>query len=94
MQVQAIKTNMLKMSKHHYLSLPNFGLTLARPMHLAPVPSDDDDELTHAIVRDPVTHDDNWELSERPDTNELESYWQHVEQDMQSDPDFKAQTSD
>lgn len=75
---------MLKMSKHHYLSLPEFGLHLSRPMELAPIPTDDD-ELARSIERDPVDHDDNWELSERPDTTELESYWQHVEEDILSD---------
>lgn len=74
------------MSKHHYLSLPSFGLGLSHPMHLAPVPADDDD-LTKAIIADPVEHDDNWKLSERPDTGELVSYWEHVEQDMQNDPE-------
>lgn len=80
------------MSKHHYLSLPDFGLPMPRKMQLAPIPTDDGDELTRAIVQDPIAHDDNWELSERPDTDELESYWQHVEEDMQNDLEWKAQT--
>lgn len=75
---------MLKMSKHHYLSLPEFGLHMSHPMKLAPIPSDND-ELARSIERDPVDHDDNWELSERPDTTELASYWQHVEEDLLND---------
>lgn len=85
---------MLKLSKHHYLSLPEFGLSMPRKMQLEPIPVDDGDELTQAISRDSAEHDDNWELSERPDTNELESYWQHVEADMQSDPEWKPQTEE
>jgi hypothetical protein len=84
---------MLKISKHHYLSLPDLGIGLPHPMQLASIP-DDDDELAKAIDRDPALHDDNWELSERPDTTELESYWQHVEEDMQNDPDTKALQAD
>jgi len=81
---------MLKMSKHHYLSLPDFGLGFSRPIQLTPVPADDGDDLTRAIVADPDDHDDNWKLSERPDTNELVSYWEHVEQDMQNDSEMKS----
>ena len=88
------KTNMLKISKHHYLSLPDLGLGLTRPMRLAPIPADDGDDLTRSIGRDPELHDDNWELSERPDTSELESYWQHVEEDMEKDPVGKLQPDD
>lgn len=84
---------MLKISKHHYLCLPDFSLGFSKPLELTPVPADDDD-LTRAIGADPAAHDDNWELSERPDTNELESYWQHVEEDMQNDPVDKAASED
>ena len=79
---------MLKLSKHHYLSLPNFGPVLPHSMRLAPV-VDDTDELTQAIIHDPIDHDDNWELSERPDTTELVSYWEHVEEDVRNDPEWK-----
>lgn len=85
---------MLKISKHHYLSLPEFGPLMPRKMQLAPIPVDDGDELTQAIGRDADDHDDNWELSERPNTGELESFWEHVEQEMQNDPDRKLQLED
>lgn len=85
---------MLKLSKHHYLSLPDLGLGFSRPMELTPLPTDSDDLLTQAIAADPAEHDDNWELSERPDTRELQNYWQHVEEDMQADPDAKLSTED
>lgn len=78
------------MSKHHYLSLPDFGLGISKPIQLTPVPVDDDDDLTRAIVADPAAHDDDWKLSERPDTNELVSYWEQVEHDIQNDTKERA----
>jgi hypothetical protein len=81
---------MLKMSKHHYLSLPDLGLGFSRPLQLTPVPMDDNDDLTRAIITDPDAHDDNWKLVERPDTNELVGFWEQVEHDMQSDSDLKT----
>lgn len=81
---------MLKMSKHHYLSLPDLGLGFSRPLQLTPVPADDSDDLTRAIITDPDAHDDNWKLVERPDANELVGFWEQVEQDMRSDSDPKT----
>lgn len=46
----------------------------------------DDDELTSAINNDPLDNDNNWQLNERPDTNELIAFWSEVEQDVASDP--------
>lgn len=77
---------MLKMSKHHYLSLPEFSFHLPHQMKLAPV-HEDADSLAQAIANDPIDHDDNWQLSERPDSGELESYWTHVEDDLRKDPE-------
>jgi len=84
---------MLKLSKHHYLSLPHLEFALSHPMQLAPV-RDDGDELTQAIVQDPVEHDNDWELSERPDTQELEKYWVQVEEDVRNDPEWVTLSKD
>jgi len=54
-------------------------------MQLSPV-QDDSDELTQDVAADPDTHDNNWELNERPDEEELESFWTTVEADVKKDP--------
>lgn len=46
----------------------------------------DDDDLSQAIMADADVHDDNWQLTETPDTEQLEAYWQNVEQDLHRDP--------
>ncbi len=79
---------MLKL-KHH-IHLPSWTLGSHTPLHLAPVPvnDNDNDELTQAIAADPADHDDNWTLEERPDTRELESFWSEVTTDLKKDPDW------
>lgn len=78
---------MLKMKHEHRFELPHLSLS-SNPMQLSPVPADDNDELTQAIIQDPVAHDDVWELSERPDTNELTQFWSEVEADVANDPEW------
>lgn len=78
---------MLKL-KHHF-HLPTITFDSHPPLELAPVPVDDDgDELTQAIQSDPIEHDNTWTLDERPDTQELESFWTTVTEDLKSDPDW------
>lgn len=76
---------MLHIKQKHHLTLPH--LSVPHPMQFAVV-SNDGDELTEAIKEDTVTHDDEWELSEHPDTSELESFWTKVEQDIVNDPEW------
>jgi len=76
---------MLKLKHTH--QLPHFDFSFPHPLELAPVSADDDD-LTRDIELDPVTHDNNWTLDERPDTNELESFWTQVESDLRQDPEW------
>lgn len=78
---------MLKLKHKHHFDLPHISFSTSR-MQLSPVPVDDDDELTQAIVQDPVDHDDVWELSERPDTDELTQFWSEVETDVANDPEW------
>lgn len=78
---------MLKLKNKHHLDFPHLTFSMPHSMQLSPV-TDDDDELTAAIVHDPIDHDDDWELVERPDTNELESYWEKVERDVRNDPEW------
>lgn len=76
---------MLKIKKSRSFSLPRLSLGGSRPMQLSAVPVDED-ELTQAVVGDTKDHDNNWELTDRPDTDELEAYWGAVEQDVRKDP--------
>lgn len=77
---------MLKL-KHHF-HFPDITFDTHPPLQLAPVPVDDDDELTQAIAADPVDHDNEWTLEERPDVSELESFWSEVTQDLKKDPEW------
>lgn len=78
---------MLKL-KHH-IHLPSITFGSHPPLQLAPIPMDDDgDELTQAISSDPIDHDDNWTLDERPDQRELESFWSEVSTDLKKDPEW------
>ncbi len=77
---------MLKMKHKHHLDFPHITFS-THPMELSPVPIDDD-ELSRAIVEDPVAHDDVWELSERPDSDELTQFWSEVEADVANDPEW------
>jgi hypothetical protein len=80
---------MLHIKKSFTLSLPSFSQAGTKPMELSPVRVDDD-ELTQDVVADPETHDNNWELNDRPDENELEAFWTGVEQDVKKDPTWFA----
>lgn len=78
---------MLKLKNKHHLDFPHLTFSLPHQMQLSPV-MDDGDEITAAIVNDPIDHDNNWELVERPDSEELERYWQRVEEDVKNDPEW------
>lgn len=71
----------------HHMHLPEIKFDMQPPLELEPVLADDD-ELTLAIGADPIDHDDNWSLDERPDTSQLESFWSEVTDDLKSDPDW------
>ncbi len=76
---------MLKIKKSLSFSLPHLDLSSVKPMQLSPV-ANDGDELTEAVATDPDTHDNNWELNDRPDEAELEAFWTNVESDVKKDP--------
>lgn len=79
---------MLKIKKSLF-SLPTFTTTAVKPMKLSPVTADND-ELSVAVATDPDTHDNNWELNDRPDEHELEAFWTGVEEDVKKDPTWFA----
>ena len=58
----------------------------AIPVEFDP-PVEEDDELIQAIEEE-TTSQDVWQLQERPDPTELESYWRKVEADIQNDPEW------
>lgn len=79
---------MLKIKQTFHLSLPHLQLRRPQLVQFTPVTddNDDNDELTRAIADEPLQHDDEWELDERPDTTQLEAYWDEVEDDIEHDP--------
>jgi len=78
---------MLEFKHKHHLDFPHMTFSMPHPMELSPV-TNDGDEITAAIVNDPIEHDNNWELVERPDSGELEDYWRRVEEDVKNDPEW------
>lgn len=66
-------------------ALPSIQLQ-AMPVEFDP-PVEEDDELIQAIEEE-TTSQDVWQLQERPDPTELESYWRKVEADIQNDPEW------
>lgn len=78
---------MLKIKQTFHISLPSLGLTQAKPLQLSPV-IDDGDELTQAVKADTVDHDDNWQLTDRPNETELDQFWDKVEKDIAKDPSW------
>lgn len=79
---------MLKLK--HSFHLPKISFESHSPLELAPIPivDTDNDELTQAIRSDPIDHDNDWKLDERPDVNELESFWAEVTDDLKKDPEW------
>lgn len=84
---------MLHIKQKFHLPLPHLPFTASKPLHFSTV-KDDDDELTQAIVADPVQHDNKWQLSEHPDTVQLEQFWTEVEDDIQHDPKWISLADD
>lgn len=60
-------------------------LFASKRMQLSPVAIPDDDELSRAIENDAFERDNAWELTERPDVNELVKYWEFVAHDIRKD---------
>lgn len=77
----------MKIKHTHHFKMPGWSLAGTMPMHFAPVIADDD-ELTQAIEHDAEDRDDQWQLTERPDTNQLEQFWSQVEADVAKDPEW------
>lgn len=78
---------MLKLKHKHHLDFPHLQFNLMQPMQLSPVMADDD-ELSQAIDRDQEYQENDWELAERPDSQQLENFWSEVQRDVRHDPDW------
>ena len=78
---------MLKIKHKHHLDFPHFTFPLTHAMQFSPIAADDDD-LIQDIQQTRDRQDNNWQLEERPDTEQLQAFWQQVEQDVQSDPEW------
>lgn len=77
---------MLKIKSKFALKLPEMP-TLPKQMEFEPVTTDND-ELIESIDNQLDQHDDNWQLTETPDSAELEDYWSKVETDIAHDPEW------
>lgn len=78
---------MLKIKQKFHLTLPHLPSLWPHTLQLSP-PEAENDELIEAIDEEMLQHDDDWQLSERPDTKELTQYWEKVEDDIQHDPEW------
>lgn len=78
---------MLRLKRKHKINFPSITELLPHSMQLSPVIADDD-ELSQAIANDPIDHDNRWTLTERPETGQLEQYWDNVVADIKSDPSW------
>lgn len=83
---------MLRLKRKRQINFPTIAQLFPHQMQLSRVVADGD-ELTQAIVNDPVDHDNNWILTERPETGELEQYWENVEADIKNDPSWVSFTN-
>jgi hypothetical protein len=80
---------MLRLKHNHHLDLTHIieELSPVHQLQFAAV-SDDDDALTQAIASDDDEHDNKWQLSERPDPEELSRFWVKVESEVKNDPEW------
>ena len=71
----------------------NIDIPVLPPIQLQAIPVGfdppvaEDDGLIQAIEEE-TTSQGVWQLQERPDPTELESYWRKVETDIQNDPEW------
>lgn len=79
---------MLKSLRKHAARLPQL-----RAMQLSPVVSEND-ELIHEIETSAARHDDQWNLTAGPDTAELDTFWNHVQEDVRRDPTWHTFTDE
>lgn len=78
---------MLKIRKKF---LPHLTFTLpftTAQLQLSPVVSEDD-ELIQDIENDSIKKGGNWTLSDDPDVEGLERYWNNVQNDIANDPEW------
>ena len=83
---------MLEIKPKLKFKIPDSFLASSPAMKFASVV--DDEGLTEAITEDADIHDDNWRLTEHPDTDELERYWTKIQQDVKNDPEWFVFTDD
>ncbi len=81
---------MLKIKRTYHFQAPKIDL-FPKKLVLSPVPSEDD-SLIQAIENSYIERGDNWVLSHVPDVQELESFWEKVQNDLYRDPEwFKSE---
>jgi len=77
---------MLKITRSHHFALPH-TMRGARPLLLS-TPGTESDELIKSIENDRATHGNDWTLTGDPDVKGLEKFWNKVESDIASDPEW------
>lgn len=83
---------MLKLKHTPHLDFPHISLPSLHDMEFSPVSNNTNDELLNDVVED--NEDNNWKLDERPDTDKLVKFWEEVQTDVQSDPEWFTFTND
>jgi hypothetical protein len=78
---------MLQIKKQTFSSLFSTQPVGSGVPALSPV-SGEDDELIHEIEVQSVVNDDAWTLTATPNADNLERYWNRVENDIRSDPEW------
>lgn len=69
----------------HRFTLPK--LLAARELGFSKIPVEDDELL--AAIESANGHDERWQLTPTPDSDQLEEYWSSVVSDIHADPDWQ-----
>lgn len=78
---------MLKIKQKFHVKLPHLPIFRSHTLEFS-TPNPENDELIAAIDNETATREDDWQLTERPDTAELTQYWDKVEDDILHDPQW------
>lgn len=77
---------MLTIKHKPNISFPAIA-SLSGPMRFSPATNDSDELLTDLDTQF-ADQDDQWTLTERPDSEQLEHFWDEVVADVRKDPDW------
>lgn len=78
---------MLHIKHKHRIDFPHITFSAPHPMELSAVPADDD-ELAQSIDSYSAEHENDWVLTDTPDTSELDKFWSTVVEEIKDDPNW------